>query len=98
MVKIKLLCNHTTSENRSKEIEQFKVKKHEHIYFVYNNEKPDYYIIENHPFFKGKNNIMNQRKQYMFIVNQKHLVIDGINGKIQKHFYMIIKEIGILLM
>ena len=62
MVKIKLICNHTTSQKRSREIEQFKLKKHKHINFVYNDEKPDYYVIENNPFYQNKKQYYEPKK------------------------------------
>jgi len=62
MVKIKLICNHATSQKRSKEIEQFKLKRHNHINFVYNDEKPDYYVIENHPFYQNQKQYYDPKK------------------------------------
>lgn len=62
MVKIKLICNHTTSQKRSKEIEQFKLKRHNHINFVYNDEQPDYYVIENHPFYQNKRHFYDPKR------------------------------------
>jgi len=62
MVKLKLICNHMSSKGRSKELEKFKLERHKHINFVYNDEKPDYYIIENHPFFQNKKQYYEPKK------------------------------------
>lgn len=62
MVKIKLICNHLPSHMRSKELEKFKLERHKHIDFVYNDEKPDYYVIENHPFYQNKKQYYEPKK------------------------------------
>jgi hypothetical protein len=62
-MKIKLICNHLSSQERSKQLEKFIFKDKHNIEFVYNNEeKPDYYVIENHPFYNGQKQFYDPKK------------------------------------